>query len=936
MTLKLPRLAAAALCLALFACRSETPLDDHVDTTRSALAPAYPLQRGPAGSRYLVDAQGSPFFWAGDTAWSLIAQVSLADAQQYLDDRRAKGVNVVMVNLIEARFSSNAPANIDGVPPFTARPFATPNAAYFAHADAVIQAAAQRDITVLLDPIYLGAGCGIEGWCSAVQAATTAELRPWGRYVGQRYASYDNIVWLIGGDTDPTPVKSKVREVVDGIRENDTRHLMTAHNNAEDFAITSWPGESWLTVNNVYSYVDALYQQYETAYQVTPVMPFFQMESAYENEHGVTPQGLRSQAYWSILSGGMGFVFGNCPIWHFGSSTWCGTTNWKGDLNSPGSVAMQFVKRLFTSRPWHTLVPDFSHATLTAGFGTYGSATYATTARASDGATVIAYLPTSRQVTIDMTRVSGSQANAWWFEPSAGLATAIGTYPTSGTRSFTPPTAGDWILVIDDASKGFTTPGSPPGSVTPDTVVNFESLANDAVLGTYGGISWGTTSGGWKIWDGGAPYTKNAYVDSTATTEVTSTFALPAGRVLKSLKIASGSGGTATVKVSSPGNPERVYTDINGSYQTKTVGWTTAASLVTVKVTAPGQWGASDLAFDDVTYGEVAGGSSNQAPTVTQAAVATPGTPTGTTSTLAALGADDGGENALTYTWTAPTVPSGGSVAFSSNGTNAAKNTTATFTRAGTYGLRVTITDVEGLTAASNVSVVVQPTYTSVVVTPASATVATSSITSFVATARDQFAIALDTQPVFTWSVTGGGIVSSSGAFTAGATAGGPFTLTASNGGKSGTAQVTVSATPPPNVTVDFESLVNDAVLGSYGGISWGTSSGGWKIWDGGAPYSKNAYVDSTATTEVTSTFTLPAGRVLKSLKIAVGSGGTATVKISSPGNTERVYADINGSYQTKTLAWSAAAQVVTVKITSPGVWGASDLAFDEIVYGAP
>ena len=51
-------------------------------------------------------------------------------------------------------------------------------------------------------------------------------------------------------------------------------------------------------------------------------------------------------------------------------------------------------------------------------------------------------------------------------------------------------------------------------------------------------------------------------------------------------------------------------------------------------------------------------------------------------------------------------------------------------------------------------------------------------------------------QPTFTWSVSGGGTISTSGLFTAGSTAGGPFTVTATSGSVSGTASVTVTAPP--------------------------------------------------------------------------------------------------------------------------------------------
>ena len=53
---------------------------------------------------------------------------------------------------------------------------------------------------------------------------------------------------------------------------------------------------------------------------------------------------------------------------------------------------------------------------------------------------------------------------------------------------------------------------------------------------------------------------------------------------------------------------------------------------------------------------------------------------------------DQAGEANLTYTWAtigAPPAP----VTFSANGTNAAKNTTATFAKAGTYAFQVTISN---------------------------------------------------------------------------------------------------------------------------------------------------------------------------------------------------------------------------------------------------
>ena len=70
-------------------------------------------------------------------------------------------------------------------------------------------------------------------------------------------------------------------------------------------------------------------------------------------------------------------------------------------------------------------VPDQTHTTLTAGYGTFSSqgtidaSDYATASRTPDGRLAIAYAPTIRPLTIDMTRLSGP-VTARWFDPANG------------------------------------------------------------------------------------------------------------------------------------------------------------------------------------------------------------------------------------------------------------------------------------------------------------------------------------------------------------------------------------------------------------------------------------------------------------------------------------------------------------------------------------
>ena len=201
------------------------------------------------------------------------------------------------------------------------------------------------------------------------------------------------------------------------------------------------------------------------------------------------------------------------------------------------------------------------------------------------------------------------------------------------------------------------------------------------------------------------------------------------------------------------------------------------------------------------------GTSGNQPPTVATPAGASPTPVPGKSVNLSVQGADDGGASNLSYTWATTGTPPA-SVSFSANGSNAASNTVATFSRAGLYTFQVTITDAGGLSVASTVQVTVAQTMTSVAVTPATASVATGASQQFSARANDQFGNAIASQPAFTWSVSGGGVVSTAGLYTAPTTAG-SATVRAATGAFQGNAAVTITTpvTNALNATATFTDV---------------------------------------------------------------------------------------------------------------------------------
>jgi hypothetical protein len=145
-------------------------------------------------------------------------------------------------------------------------------------------------------------------------------------------------------------------------------------------------------------------------------------------------------------------------------------------------------------------------------------------------------------------------------------------------------------------------------------------------------------------------------------------------------------------------------------------------------------------------------------PLVKELAAAFPEVVDGDQTDLAVLGSDFGGEELLTYTWSVDGLPAGAAPpSFSANGTNEAKNATATFDHVGRYVLRATVTNARGLSTFSTVTVDVRPNPTDVVVAPAGVPVRAGDGLQFTATLIDQFGDAVDPQatprpPAMTWS----------------------------------------------------------------------------------------------------------------------------------------------------------------------------------------
>jgi hypothetical protein len=405
---------------------------------------AFPV-RAEAATRTLVGADGAKVLLVGDAAWSLIAQLTPAETQQYLEDRRARGFNAVLVNLIEHHFAALAPANQAGQPPFlVAGDFTTPNGAYFDHAEFVVEQARQRAMAVLLAPMYLGFEGGEQGWYQELRSTSAANALAYGRYVGQRFAKYPNLIWVHGGDMAPTDVLPQINAIVAGIEEAGNIFLRTGHGMRGNSSLDDY-NLPWLGLNSFYTDCAGAQTKARSEWLRGGTLPMLHIEGVYENE-GASDECLLSQLYHTVLNGARGHVFGNRPIWLFDAG-------WPAALGSPGAGFAEQAADLFRSREGGTLVPD--PAIVVGGAGTPGAADAIAAARTASGRTALVYVPTARTLQVDPARIP-SPSSAWWYDPRTGGAQPI----PGGGPSFTTPAGGPWVLVLDDPSVP-STPGAP-------------------------------------------------------------------------------------------------------------------------------------------------------------------------------------------------------------------------------------------------------------------------------------------------------------------------------------------------------------------------------------------------------------------------------------------------------------------------------------------
>jgi hypothetical protein len=423
--------------------------------------------------RFLVFDDGTPFYYLGDTGWELFHRLTKDESEKYLENRRGKGFTVIQAVALSELDGLNTP-NADGNRPLIDNDPLKPNEAYFEHVDWVIKKAQEKGIFIGLLPTW-GDKIDPSTWGKGPKIFNSDNAFKYGQWIGNRYKDFPNIIWINGGDRSGGGDNKIIWEAIgNGIKSVDKNHLMTFHPSGEQSSSDWFQDSKWLDFNMCQtghgqrSY--AIYKRLIVRdYNLKPVKPCFDGEPRYE-DHPVAwnpnvlgwfdDADIRQAMYWDLFSGGFGHTYGCHPIWQMlapgREPVGLARHSWYDDLDLPGAFDLIYARRLMESRPFLSRVPDQSLI-----LPAYYPETDYVVATRGDGYAFI-YFPTGWSADIQLDKIGAKMINAYWFDPRKGDATLIDKFPGTGSHKFTPPSSGrgnDWILVLDDSSKNFKTPG---------------------------------------------------------------------------------------------------------------------------------------------------------------------------------------------------------------------------------------------------------------------------------------------------------------------------------------------------------------------------------------------------------------------------------------------------------------------------------------------
>jgi hypothetical protein len=368
---------------------SDAGLHDVVGTVRiAAYSGTNPLFRhGPVrvatDHRHFEHADGTPFFWLGDTWWmGLCHRLHFPDEfRQLAADRKMKGFNVIQI--VAGLYPDMHPfdsrgANEAGFP--WEKNYTRIRPEYFNAADARLRELVDEGFT----PCIVGA------WGYFLPMMGEEKVMAHWRYLIARYGAWP-VVWCAAGEANlpwylaknfPSDDRSTVpgwTSILRHIRATDPfRRPLTIHPTAinsytarhvtEDAALLDF--DMLQTPHGQHKAVPVTVKAIRESYAALPTLPVVDGEASYEKLNDTLPTEWTRAMFWlCMMNGAAGHTYGANGIWQLnrrgqphgasphGTGNGYGVIAWDEAMLLPGSEQMGIGKRFFESLPWTRLTP---------------------------------------------------------------------------------------------------------------------------------------------------------------------------------------------------------------------------------------------------------------------------------------------------------------------------------------------------------------------------------------------------------------------------------------------------------------------------------------------------------------------------------------------------------------------------------------------------
>lgn len=430
-----------------------------------------PIQVHP-DDRFLMTADGEPFFWLADTAWELFHRLNEKEAVFYLDKRKEQGFNVVQAVVLAELDGLNTP-NANGDRPFDNLQKWEYNEAYFRHVDRILDLAMARNIHIALLPTW-GDKLFKNSWGVGPEILTEETAYTYGKWIGNRYKDQKNLIWVLGGDRNPRENSDDIdvwNEMAKGILQSqnpENKILITFHPQPMAPGGSSvWFHEAeWLDFNMHQTGHCPNYPTYTRIandYALTPTKPTLDGEPMYEEhpkcfnakELGYSEAtDIRKIMYWNVFAGAAGQTYGCHAVWQMydldKEPINAPLKPWHQSLDLEAANQVKHLKNLMLSLPFFDRIPDQSMVKSQQE----EDETYVISTRSKNGDYVLAYFPTGKEINLDLSKMRTNRYKAQWFDPRTGVSydyAVAQTSPPHGVK-VTPPSTGrgnDWVLIIE-------------------------------------------------------------------------------------------------------------------------------------------------------------------------------------------------------------------------------------------------------------------------------------------------------------------------------------------------------------------------------------------------------------------------------------------------------------------------------------------------------